>query len=138
MTRFTVSPEVAGELGADTEMDSSVHPPKVKRLHFELHGWLGDDLLETFPVFLVTTRLGEALRGSDLTGWRLAKAKVTTSDEYDELYPDRKPPELLWLQIDGDRSKDFAISADHRLEVSPRALELLRKFHVDNAIVEEV
>ena len=37
-----VEPEVAGALGDRTEMDSSIHPPIVKRLHYEFQGWLGD------------------------------------------------------------------------------------------------
>jgi hypothetical protein len=35
---FLIEPEVAGELGADTVMDSSVHPPRVSELHHELKG----------------------------------------------------------------------------------------------------
>ncbi len=134
--RFIVSPEVAGELGADTVMDTSVHPPRVSRLHYELHGWLGDDLLESFPVFVVTDRLARALRGSDLSGWRLGPVQVTKSDEFEELHPDRELPGFFWLQVDGDGAADFALSADHRLEVSERALELLRRFQIDNALVD--
>lgn len=135
-TRWSVSPEVAGELGEDTEMDASVHPPEVRRLHHEFHGWLGDDLLESFPIFLVTARLAEALRSSELTGWQLAPAKLTTSGEFEDLYPGRQLPEFLWLQVGRDATADLAISREHRLEVSQRALDLLRRFQIDNAIVE--
>src|SRR5512142_3190556 len=107
--RFTVSPEVAGELGADTVMDTSVHPPRVDRLTYELHGWLGDDLLESFPVFVVTARLAQARRGPELTGWRLGPVQVTRSEEFDELHPDRELPGFFWLQVDGDGAKDFAL-----------------------------
>lgn len=45
-----IEPEVAGGLGEETQMDSTVHPPLVKKLHLEFEGWLGDDILETFGV----------------------------------------------------------------------------------------
>lgn len=134
--RWGVSPEVAGELGDNTEMDSTVHPPKVTRLHYRFEGWLGDDLLEAFPCFLVSAQLATALKLSGLTGWRLSSAEVTKSPEFDDMYPDRKLPEFLWLQIHGDQDADFGLSVHHRLEVSDRALELLRRFHLENAIVE--
>ncbi|HEU4728346.1 MAG TPA: hypothetical protein VFT22_10665 [Kofleriaceae bacterium] len=87
---------------------------------------------------VVTERLAQALRGSDLTGWRLAPVKVTTSDEYEELYPDVRLPPFHWLQVGRDPSADLAISAKHRLVASGRALELLRRFQLDNATIEPV
>jgi hypothetical protein len=59
--RWVLCPEVAAELGGNTVMDAFAHPPKVSRLHLRFMGWLGDDLLETFPCFLVTSRLAKAL-----------------------------------------------------------------------------
>lgn len=46
---YRLEPEVAGELGSGTVMDVSRHPPLVSHLQFKFQGWLGDDLLETFP-----------------------------------------------------------------------------------------
>lgn len=54
MKFYILDPEVAGGLGTQTEIDSSVHPPLVKRLHYELDAWMGDDLVQTFPCYLVT------------------------------------------------------------------------------------
>ena len=48
-----IEPEVAGGLGDHTVMDRSVHPPIVSKLHYQMEGWLGDALLESFPVFIV-------------------------------------------------------------------------------------
>jgi hypothetical protein len=45
MKYFYVEPEVAGGLGERTVMDRSTHPPVVKRLHYQLEGWLGDAIL---------------------------------------------------------------------------------------------
>jgi hypothetical protein len=47
-------------------------PEVVTHLHYEFEGWLGDDLLTTFPEFIVTERLAAALEASKPTGLRLA------------------------------------------------------------------
>ena len=53
----TLEPEVAGGFGEQTILDNSTHPPDVKWLHYVLDGWLGDDILESFPCYIVTERL---------------------------------------------------------------------------------
>lgn len=135
--RWRIGPEVAGELGANTQMDVSVHPPRVSHLHYRFEGWLGDDLLESFPCYLVTERLADALRRSNLTGWSLLPVEITTSTEFDELYPGRALPGFSWLHVaDGDG--DFSLSAAHELLVSAQALQLLQQFNLAHADVEEV
>jgi hypothetical protein len=135
--RWLVSPEVAGELGTNTVIDTSVHPPRVSRLHHQFEGWLGDDLLEVFPCFLVSSRLAQALDSAALVGFELAEAEVSKSPEFEDMYPGRVLPEFLWLKITGSGPEaDLRLSADFRLEVSQRALEVLRTFNLTNALVE--
>src|SRR3954454_10828086 len=59
---FALEPEVAGQLGDTTMLDTSVHPPVIQRLEYRFDGWLGDDLLESFPCFVVTERLANELK----------------------------------------------------------------------------
>ena len=135
--RWVLSPEVAGELGDNTVMDSSVHPPKVFRLHHHFEGWLGDDLLEAFPCFLVSSTLAAALVEARLVGFNLDDAEVSMSPEFNELYPGRILPEFRWLKITSEeRHADFRLTRDFRLEISSRALEVLRKFNINNAVIE--
>ena len=68
MHYFLLSPEVAGGLGPNTMMNRMVHPPEVSRLHYEMEGWLGDELLESFPCFIVTQRVADAIQDAHLTG----------------------------------------------------------------------
>ena len=134
--RWIISPEVAGELGEHTVLDARVHPPKVTHLHYRLEGWRGDDLLETFPCFVVSSRLAEALRASNLVGFELNAAEVTASPEFEDIYPGRVLPEFHWLNVSGhDPSADFRLTDDARLEVSDRAWDLLQRFCVSNAVV---
>jgi hypothetical protein len=124
---FTIlEPEVPGGLGEKTRMDTSVHPPVVQSLHFEFEGWLGDELVESFPCFLVTARVAGVLEGKGLSGFLLADVEVTRSEQFQELYPGRVLPRFRWLQIVGVAgSDDFGLSSDHRLVVSKVALQAL-------------
>jgi hypothetical protein len=130
MRYHSVEPEVAGGLGPRTVMDRRSHPPIVKRLHYVMDGWLGDELLESFPVFVVTESLRDNLNRSGLTGVLTEDVEVTLSDEFQELYPNRTVPSFVWLKITGCPGvHDFGIAEDHRLVVSHRALELMNLKH---------
>jgi hypothetical protein len=135
MAYWIIEPEVAGGLGKGTKMNSSVHPPIVSHLHYEFDDWLGDDLVESFPCFIVTDRLGRALEKSDLTGWRLKKVLVTTSAEFRELHPALKLPEFHWLVVEGAPGSDFWVDANNQLELTDRAWEFLQQFNVRHASV---
>jgi hypothetical protein len=135
--RWVLSPEVAGELGENTIMNTSVHPPEVSHFHHRFEGWLGDELLEVFPCFLVSSALAKALEEARLAGFSLDDVEVSTSPEFQELYPGRPLPEFRWLKITGkDRDADFWLTPDFRLEVSSRTLKVLRKFTIAHAVIE--
>lgn len=131
-----IEPEVAGGLGEGTVLDSSVHPPRVTTLVYEFEGWLGDDIVESFPCYLVTARLARALEDGGLTGFSLARVTVRTTDEFSEHTP-TPLPEFRWLQVTGQPTvDDFWLASDFRLALSDRALEVLSHFNTGNAIVE--
>lgn len=131
-----LEPEVAGGLGEGTVMDRSVHPPRVSRLVYEFEGWLGDGIVESFPCFLVTEALAQALTEARLTGFALADVTVETTDEFNQHFA-RPLPRFLWLQVTGRAQlDDFWLHTDNRLAVSTRALDVLRTQHLDNALLE--
>jgi hypothetical protein len=68
MSHFQLEPEVAGGWGANTEADTSKHPPVVSRLHYEFSGWLGDCLLESFPCFIATNAVIDSLSNVGISG----------------------------------------------------------------------
>jgi hypothetical protein len=49
MDFYAIEPEVAGELGEGTVMDTSVHPPRVSAVEYVITDWLGDDIIESYP-----------------------------------------------------------------------------------------
>src|SRR5262249_34240570 len=113
---------------------TSVRPPLVKRLHYEFDGWLGDDLLEAFPIFIITDRLKDRLQTLGATGYELDNVKVTKSEFYRAMEPDSPPlPGFHWLKVTGVAgADDFGIAKDRRLVVSERAMRVLRSLNVNH------
>ena len=116
---YRLEPEVAGGWGDDTVADTTVHPPVVTALHYVFDGWLGDSIVESFPCYLVTAPLGDALVASGLSGFELRSVRINKSEQFAELYPDRKLPEFRWLHVTGAACvDDFGLSGDHLLVAS--------------------
>ncbi|WP_394134306.1 hypothetical protein [Aliivibrio fischeri] len=137
MKFYYLEPEVSGSLGELTTINTSVHPPVVTKLHYEFEGWLGDDILESFPCFIISQKLKGFLDSSSLSGYQLNDVYVTRSDEFIEMYPNKELPTFYWLKITGKSGvDDFSISSDNRLVVSSMALKLLRKGNLDGSEVE--
>jgi hypothetical protein len=137
MYRF-IEPEVAGGLGKETEMDSSIHPPIVKKLHYEFEGWLGDDILETFPCFIVTDRLKNSIEHEKLSGIIFSDVIITRSTVFLDTHPVQELPRFFWAKIIGGFKKDdFFIATDRRLMVSEKAFQFLKSFRIDHALIEE-
>ncbi len=135
---FFIEPEVSGGFGDNSVMDTTVHPPKVYKLHYQLDGWLGDELLESFPCFIVSESLAQELEREHLSGFTLEDVEVTKSEQFEELYPGKALPKFFWLQVTGSAAQDdFGIAEDHRLVVSEGALNTLRKGKIEEADIEE-
>lgn len=136
MNYYLLRPEVAGGLGPQSKVDTSVHPPVVTRLHFVVESWLGDDLVETFPCFLVTERLADALRESGFSGFRMGQAETSFEGgpPRSGLSPGKEG--FLWLKVHGVASRsDIGITPDAQLVVSERVLQLLRRYTLSHCEV---
>lgn len=136
---FYIEPEVSGELGENTVINTSVHPPEVSKLHYNFNGWLGDELLESFPCFIVADSLAEYVKSINLTGYLLGDVEITKSLEFEDLYPDKKLPKFFWFKVNGMAGvDDFGISDDLRLTVSELALNTLNEGVIIQADIEEI
>jgi len=136
MRFFYLEPEVAGGLGSNTEMDVTVHPPLVKKLHYEFAGWLGDVVLESFPSFIITEVARTRLSNCGMTGAGFDSVELSTSDEFKELQPHCTLPTFYWFRVEGRSGyDDFGIAPDHRLVVSERALNELAALGISHAVV---
>lgn len=136
---FVLGPEVAGGLGSRTVLDSSTHPPTVMKLHYVLEDWLGDDLIESFPCFLVSGPAKAAIVAAGLTGCTFAPVEVSCSPEFAEMHPACDLPPFDWLQVYSRPFElDFGVTANAKLVVSYRALQVLRSGRLSHCDVSEV
>lgn len=129
---YFIEPEVSGQLGDNTNIDVSIDPPKVEHLHFVFYGWLGDDLIECFPVFLITEKLKNALAISELSGYEIKDCEIEESDEF-KLLQNVILPNFFWLLITGNKNDDFSITGN-KLKVSDNAYSFLNQYNLQNAI----
>jgi hypothetical protein len=134
---YFIAPEVAGGWGEGTEADTSVHPPLVRKLHYHFDDWLGDDLLETFPCFIVTDKLRKDIIDSGLTGVEFDNVLISRSDEFELPGCVVEFPKFHWMKVEkSDRLVDFRISEDGRLMVSEVALAALKRHSMSYADVD--
>ena len=110
---FKLEPEVAGRWGPGTEADTTVHPPIVRKLEYTFEGWLGDELLESFPCFIVSDKLAKSVVAENFTGFVLASVKVSSSPEFRELHSSTILPSFQWLRVSGAAGEsDFGLTPD--------------------------
>jgi hypothetical protein len=134
---WKVTPEVPAELGEETKLDTTVHPPVVNALHLRFVGWSGSEFIECFPVYAATRGLAHDLAGAGLTGFQVVDLKLTRDEQFHDLYPCRELPDFVWLKIGGGaRFDDFGMDADHKVVVSDRALAILKSRSLVNCEVD--
>ena len=100
---YILEPEVAGELGEETLYQNFENVrlkgerPIVDKLDYHFTGWLGDELLEATPCFIVTEELATSIQKNSLSGYRFEEVIVSLSDEFMEIYPNRMLPKFKRL-----------------------------------------
>jgi hypothetical protein len=141
MESYLVRPEVAGELGPDVEIDANAHPPRIDRMHYVFFGWAGSDIVESFPIFIVTNRLAEAFRKAALSGFEIDEVKTSIDEQFESFFPESAAsmPSWNWLRVTGDKATaDFWQDEKAQLHVSDRAKRVLESFNlVECEIVED-
>lgn len=139
MTFFRLRPEVAGGWGPNTSFTRVPGcPTTVHKLHYVFDGWLGDELLESTPCFIVTRRLADQIVEARLTGCECRHLEVSVSEECREFPSALELPEFVWLHIDGIAGvDDFGITHDYHLVVSERALGVIKSRQLEHCDVSE-
>ena len=122
-----LEPEVAGSIGGRSVLDTSVHPPIISKLHYHFDGWLGDELLERFPCFIVTENLRQIIEKATATGCTFDNVEITKSEQFLQLFPGVELPVFYWLQITGTAGiDDIGFSDDYRIVVSDRVFQKMK------------
>ena len=130
---YVIEPEVAGGFGEHSEIDWSNGKMDVKKLHYQFDGWLGDELLESTPCYIASEHLAILIEQDKLTGVEFDEVEITMSDQFRDIYPNRKLPKFVWLKVNGiPEQDDFSIASGLRLVVSEQTLNLLNKIGISN------
>ncbi|MDA0167586.1 hypothetical protein OJ998_00690 [Solirubrobacter taibaiensis] len=123
---YVLQPLVGGELGQDVEFDHATHPPVIDRVQYVLDYPTSEDLMESFPAFIVSEALAERFVAAGLRGFTLAEAEVLPGDNYLALYGDVPHKTYRWLQIAPRMpDADVWLGDDLQLCVSDRAMAVL-------------
>ena len=136
--KYLLFPEVAGQFGEKTDLDSTLYPPVVYRINYEFDGWLGDDLIESFPCFICSERLTIYLKKSSVTGFGFKECEVTKSELFFDSYPKLELPTFYWFVVGNDVDADFYLLPNASLVVSENALDVLKKFQISHCKIEDL
>ena len=139
MKFYTIDPDVPGRTHGETiRAFRSGHHPENVRYIFEC--WPEADVVQTFPIFLVSEKLALALRSAKLTGFELKACESSKGDQFHIASPGYgELPKYFWLDVNGKSEQDdFGISNDLMLRISERVYDLLQNFCVEGAEIDPV
>lgn len=87
---FQLDPEVVGFNGPGTIVTNRSQLqaglaliPEVAHLDYQFDGWLGDDIAQVTPCYIVSDILAAAMQQANLSGYRLEAISVSTTDAFD-------------------------------------------------------
>jgi hypothetical protein len=84
-----IEPVVPGGLEIEPELDNSIHPPLISKCHIEFEGWLGNDILEIFPCFLISETLKIKINKCYADRNKFYQVIVTKPQHFVESYPNK-------------------------------------------------
>lgn len=107
MKYIKVDPEVIVGMGEHIVIDNSIYPPKVQNLHINVEDWMGDNIMENFPVYIITERLKKGLQATDFKGFKINNLELTIDEYFFKNYQLKKEiPKFYWLLVIGKNNKD--------------------------------
>ena len=135
-------PVISGRLGDDTTLDATIRPPRVEgALYYEIDNWFGDDLIASYPCYVVTEKLAALLAGSGLNRFEIRSVEIVYGEAaFERLYQHglSEFPEFRWLFVTGTAGQDdVGLTPRGRLVVSDAALQVFRQGNLDMCGVEQ-
>lgn len=96
-----------------------------KTLHFVFEGWMGDQLVQSVPVFLATEDLTDEFSRRKLTGFEAAEVVVERDERWKQRQPAVDLPKFVWFKVNGVHGQSDFFEHDGVLVVSDEALEVI-------------
>lgn len=155
---YLLEPEVSGGLGQQTVIinyddlkKGLAKIPNVIQLEYVFDDWLGDDLIETTPCFIITEELSTKIKSTNLTGYSFDKVLISKSDLFKQIHQeDFRLPDFLWLKVLGSvklndnwkiiqwSGQDFCSDERGRLIVTEKCLTTLTQGKMQNCDITEL
>ena len=128
MKYIKIEPEVIVGLGEDTKINKSNYPPIVNYLHINLEDWLGDDLMENFPVFIITEYLKSSLETTRFSGYTIKDLKLTFDEYITYIHPEDKTRVENWIEnyLHGKESQD---TISYKLLINGKIVDMRLKIY---------
>ncbi len=136
---YLLDPHVAGELGEGTVVDASASPPRVDFVDYVLDAPDPDDLIQAFPVILVSESVAERMLNAHLRGFEFGDATIRGGDNYQALGGQASPQPFKRLHVNGrGHLDDCWLTGDYRLCVSDNMMDVLRSARLSFCLIEEI
>lgn len=145
-TLFLLEPEVAGGLGPNTIITNEDKIKsgqdqnyQIEYLEYVMDDWLGDDLLTSYPVFIITELLASNISASQLKGVKFGQVHITKSELFEDINSDFNLPSFVRLLPQGKvelidkitvsnwSGEDLCLSQNNNLIVTEVSLNLFRR-----------
>ena len=147
MKYYLIKPEVAGELGDNSEIIyENGRIKEVTFLEFVFLGWLGDEILKARPCYIITKKMMDDFILNEIKGMEYQKIQVSLSEEFLEIHKGNSViSEFVRIipcnrieNFDNSMQEDIYIDKCNCLIVSERLLEIIKKYKISNCDIEEV
>ena len=144
---YLLKPEVAGELGDNSKIVyEGGRIKEVISLEFVFLGWLGDEILKARPCYIVVKNIMDDFINNGIKGIKYEEIQVSFSEDFLEMCEDISTMPLFVRiiplnrvdDLEEEMKEDVYVDKCNRLIVSERALEILKKYKIDNCDVEQL
>lgn len=137
MRSYKALPEVPGRVGERSRWKGAAPFVDMTELHFVFDDWLGDALVTSHPVFLVTAPAASAMNRHDVSGVRFKAVDVEVTDQFEELTSGVAMPQWRWAVVNGRPGVDDLGLDGNDLILSERVVDLLRSFGLEHCDLED-
>ena len=97
-----------------------------------------EDLLESFPAYIVSEALAERMTAARLRGFALDDAEVRPGENYVALYGNVPHKRYRWLRVTSSSPSDCWLDSEYRLCVSDRMYDVISQHRIDGCDVTKI
>lgn len=138
MKYYTLEPDVPGSVADPRSIIQNYDT--IQSIHYIFDCWPEDDILTSYPVYIVRKNLAKEFGNSNLTGFSIKACEVSKGKQFAIASPGcGKLPLYEWLHVSGRAGiDDFGITQNLRLAISESVVDTLIEFRVSNSKITEL